>query len=296
MTQQQLAADGRRAASPTDDIVAYYDETWLDYRMLWLNGQNLSVHFGYFDEQTRSHAAALANMNRVLADCAGVAAGQRVLDAGCGVGGSSMWLAKQRGALVTGITPVASQVARARHYAAQRGLAGQVRFEQADYTAAPFADASFDVVWALESLCHAREKAAFYREAARLLRPGGRLIIAEYLRADRPLGGAGERTLHQWLAGWAIDDIDTRDEHARHAAAAGLAGVRIDDVTAHTRPSLRRLFRMTAFSYPVALALRGLRLRTRMQHGNVVGALRQYQALERGLWFYAIISASKPAA
>ncbi|HRC77349.1 MAG TPA: hypothetical protein PLO33_16830, partial [Kouleothrix sp.] len=87
MTQQQLAADGRRAASPTDDIVAYYDETWLDYRMLWLNGQNLSVHFGYFDEQTRSHAAALANMNRVLADCAGVAAGQRVLDAGCGVGG-----------------------------------------------------------------------------------------------------------------------------------------------------------------------------------------------------------------
>ena len=49
-------------------------------------------------------------MNRVLADRAGIRPGQRVLDAGCGVGGSSLWLAEQRGAAVVGITPVASQV------------------------------------------------------------------------------------------------------------------------------------------------------------------------------------------
>src|SRR5207249_2522434 len=48
-------------------IQAYYDETWLDYRMLWLNPQNRAIHFGYWDEHTRSHTQSLVAMNRVLA-------------------------------------------------------------------------------------------------------------------------------------------------------------------------------------------------------------------------------------
>src|SRR5262245_29829055 len=212
--------DRQPVRSLTESIVAYYDETWLDYRLLWLNGRNLSVHFGYADVTTRGHADALLNMNRVLADRAAIWPGERVLDAGCGVGGSSFWLAQERGAEVVGITPVASQVRRARRFAQPRDLLtdhrpptnhyrpttteatgntqdgsrfsvpgsrfGHARFEQADYTATPFADATFDVVWSLESLCHAPGKDAFYREAARLLRPGGRLVVAEYVRAARP--------------------------------------------------------------------------------------------------------------
>jgi len=278
-----------------DAIVAYYDETWLDYRLLWLNGKNLSVHFGYTDTTTRGHTGALLNMNRVLADRAGIRPGERVLDAGCGVGGSSLWLAQERGAQVVGITPVGSQVMRARHFAARHKLADRVSFEQADYTCTPFPAASFDVVWSLESLCHAPDKAAFYREAARLLRPGGRLVVAEYVRAARPLGAVGELLLHEWLDGWAIPDLDTRAEHLNHLAAAGLAEARLDDVTAHTRPSLRRLFRMTFWTYPLAVMGRAVGIRSAIQHGNVIGSLRQYQALERGLWFYSILSAVKPA-
>ena len=274
-------------------VVAYYDQTWLDYRLLWLNRNNLSVHFGYADATTRGHADALLNMNRVLADRAGIRPGQRVLDAGCGVGGSSLWLAEQRGAYVVGITPVASQVTRARRFATMRGLGGRVAFEQADYACTPFPDASFDVVWALESLCHAHDKAAFYYEAARLLRPGGHLVAAEYIRASRSLGAHGERLLHQWLDGWAIPDLDTREEHLDNAGSAGFADVRLEDVTDHTRPSLRRLYRMTFWSYPLALMGRATGVRSAVQHGNVIGSLRQYQALEHGLWFYGILSATK---
>jgi len=278
--------------APADAISAYYDQTWLDYRLLWLNRKNLSVHFGYSDATTRGHAASLLNMNRVLADHAGIRPGQRVLDAGCGVGGSSLWLAEQRGAAVVGITPVASQVARARRFATARRLADRAVFEQADYTGTPFPDASFDVVWALESLCHAPDKAAFYREAARLLRPGGRLVVAEYIRAARPLDRRGERLLHEWLDGWAIRDLDTHAEHARHAHAAGFSQFQLEDVTLNTRPSLRRLYRMTYWSYPLALLGRAIGIRSAVQQGNVIGSLRQYQALERGLWFYAILSAT----
>lgn len=277
-----------------DPLAAYYDETWLDYRLLWINRNNLAVHFGYTDAATRSHGEALVTMNRVLADRVAVQPGQRVLDAGCGVGGSSFWLAEQRGATVVGITPVWSQVVRARHYAVARGLGERVAFEQADYTQTPFPDGSFDIVWALESLCHAPDKAAFYREAARLLRPGGRLVVAEYIRAARPLDGASERLLHEWLDGWAIPDLDTREEHLGYVAAAGLVDAALDDITAHTRPSLRRLYRMTCWAYPLAVILHRIGLRSQVQHGNVIGALRQYQALERGLWFYGLLSATKP--
>ena len=336
MTFRNQIFDRQPARSLTESIVAYYDETWLDYRLLWLNGRNLSVHFGYADVTTRGHADALLNMNRVLADRAAIWPGERVLDAGCGVGGSSFWLAQERGAEVVGITPVASQVTRARRFAEQRGLLadqppttlstslragndqplttteetsttqdssrlsvlgsrfGHTRFEQADYTATPFADASFDVVWSLESLCHAPRKDVFYREAARLLRPGGRLVVAEYVRAARPLASDDERLLHAWLSGWAIPDLDTRGEHLAHLAAAGFTDIRFDDVTQHTRPSLRRLYQLTYWTYPLAVMGRVAGIRSDIQHGNVIGSLRQYEALERGLWFYGIISATRP--
>jgi cyclopropane fatty-acyl-phospholipid synthase-like methyltransferase len=229
-----------------------------------------------------------------LADRAGIQPGERVLDAGCGVGGSSFWLAQQRGAEVVGITPVVHQVIHAQRFAVRRKLTRQVHFEQADYTNTAFPDASFDVVWSLESLCHAHDKAAFYREAARLLRPGGRLVVAEYMRTTRPYNTPGERLLHKWLDGWAIPDLDTLDEHLRSMSASGFADIQTDDVTAHTHSSLHRLHQITLWSYPLAVLGRALGLRSSVQHGNVLGSMYQYKALKRGLWFYGIISAVTP--
>jgi tocopherol O-methyltransferase len=99
--------------------------------------------------------------------------------------------------------------------------------------------------------------------------------------------------LREWLDGWVIPDLDTRAEHLGAISAARLAEGRLDDVTAHTRSSLRRLYQITFWTYPLAVLGRAAGIRSAVQHGNVIGALRQYQALERGLWFYGIISAVK---
>lgn len=288
------AHDRRPSGSLTEAIVSYYDETWLDYRVLWLNPDNLAVHFGYTDTGTRGHTDALKNMNRVLADRVRIQPGERVLDAGCGVGGSSLWLAAERGARVVGITLAARQAAMARSHAARRKLTDRVHFDVADFTATPFPDASFDIVWAVESLCHAPRKAAFYQEAARLLRPGGRVVVADFVRAARPLDPLGEQLLHEWLDGWAVPDIDTSAEHLGHLAAAGFTDARLDDVTVHTRPSLRRLYRMAYWSYPLAVLGRVTGVRSSVQHGNVIASIRQYQALRHGAWFYSILSATTP--
>jgi tocopherol O-methyltransferase len=273
-------------------IRAYYDQTWLDYRMLWLNPENRAIHFGYWEKHTRSHAQSLLAMNQALASHLGIRSGQRILDAGCGVGGSAIWLAKTYDVEVVGITPVASQVARAHRYAQEQGVADQVSFEQQDYTHTAFPDASFDVVWAMESLCHAPEKRLVLAEARRLLRPGGQVGIVEYMRTRRPHASAGETLLHSWLSGWAIPDLATAAEWLEWTQDVGLHDVQLVDLTPNVRPSLRRLYWLAALTWPVAFPLHALGLRSEMQHGNMRGAFDQYHALRRGLWFYALLTAT----
>ena len=280
------------AAQDLRPIDRYYDETWHDYRWLWLNRSNYAIHFGYWDDHTRNHADALNRLNAALAARLGIMPGARILDAGCGVGGSAIWLARTFAAKVVGITAVRSQVERARRFALQRGVSDLVRFAEQDYLHTSFADASFDVVWAVESICHAADKAAFYREARRLLRPGGRLGIVEYMRTQRPLPDQGEARLRSWLSGWAIPDIATAAEHRGSAATSGFDNVVLIDITSQVHPSLARLHRMASLAWPAALLLRALRIRSVAQHGNVRGARDQFRALRDGLWFDAMLTAT----
>ncbi|MEB3190001.1 MAG: methyltransferase domain-containing protein [Snowella sp.] len=104
----------------------------------------------------------------------------RILDLGCGIGGSSLYLAEKLGAQVTGISLSPVQIKRARERALNQGLANQVTFEVANALEMPFADQSFDWVWSLESGEHMPDKTKFLQECYRVLKPGGRLILATW--------------------------------------------------------------------------------------------------------------------
>ncbi len=282
------------AKNPLQDVVRYYEQTRFDYRVAWDDSPYPAVHFGYYEPGADRHELALQNTNRVLAELARIRPGERVLDAGCGRGGTALWLAEERRARVVGISPVPAQIEECRQRAGEKGFGEELRFEVGDYRCTGFPDASFDVVLACESLCHAPDKDAFYREAYRLLKPGGRLVLAEYLRRGRPLSLKDERLLHAWLRRWSIPDLDTEEEHRRHAGVAGFEEVHIRDVTDRVRVSLRNLHEKSLLWLPVGALLRVLGIRSRVQHGNQVGGIRQYQALRRGLWFYAHLSMRKP--
>ncbi len=275
------------------DIIKYYDDTRFDYKVAWDNSPTPAVHFGFYDENSSNHKDALMNTNRVLAERINIQAGEKVLDAGCGKGGSSFWLAINKQAEAVGITPVQSQIDDCKAQAKVLDLEKQTSFVLADYCNTPFEDESFDVVWACESLCHAKDKSMFYKEAHRVLKPGGRLIIAEYLRSNRPLNPKGEKLIMSWLNRWAIDDIDTETEHLNHGKSAGFQRVEIQDVTKNMKVSLRNLYNNSRKWLWFSKLLQYTWIRSKVQHANMYASIKQYEALEDKLWYYAFISARK---
>ncbi|HWD07934.1 MAG TPA: methyltransferase domain-containing protein [Actinomycetota bacterium] len=288
----RTAANGKPAY--VDPIVKYYDGTWFDYRVVWM--RNLGMHWGYWDDTTRTHAESLTNMSRALAERTEIKPGMRVLDAGCGVGGPALWLAASYGVNVVGVTLSEVQLGRARKYAAKRGLEHLVRFEIADFTKLPYDDASFDIVWAQESVCHvpARGKQAFLSEASRVLRPGGTMLMEDWFRVSRPYPGDGEELMHEWLAGWAIEDLATRDEITAWSLEAGFAEVDLKDVTPFAYRSIRRLRRLAVWSTPGAALLHGLHLRSDIEQANLRSARLQWETNLRHYWLIGLVRAVKP--
>ncbi len=286
-----------RAQSKLPDVYriqAYFDETWLDYSLLWMTREALAFHLGYWDENTHSHAESLINRNRVMANYAGIADGQRILDAGCGVGGSAIWLAKEYNVHVVGISVVPSQMRRARRYARDRGVGDRVLFDVQDFTRTAFRDASFDVIWALESIVHVPNVRLFLAEAWRLLRPGGRLVISEGMRTSRDFSATDEALLHRWLSGWSVPDLQTSDEWIQWTQEAGFQDVQFLDITSNARPSIYRLYRLARLWQPIAAFLRATGPVSELHYANWRGARDQWRAYQRGLWSLGLLSASKP--
>ena len=208
------------------DIARYYDLTEYHYRLHWNLDQSWSLHYGYWDAETKNFHEALLNTNKILAERAGIDKNDVVLDAGCGIGGSSIWLAKHKGCQVTGISLNEKQLKIGRKLAESEKVDKLVTFQEADFVNTGFKDGSFDVVWAIESICHARVKADFLAEAFRLLRPGGRLIMCDYFKKPGLTISEAE-IIRRWINGWAIDDIPLIQEFEKDVFKAGFYKIQI---------------------------------------------------------------------
>lgn len=109
---------------------------------------------------------------------------QNIIDVGCGIGGSTLYLAQKFGSRATGITLSPVQASRATERAAENGLEQQVNFTVANALAMPFEDNSFDLVWSLESGEHMPDKQQFLAECYRVLKPGGKMIFATWCHRE----------------------------------------------------------------------------------------------------------------
>ncbi len=156
---------------------------------------------------------------RLVLDLIGDVAGQRVLEIGCGDGTLALEL-EQRGAHVTGIDQSHEMIAAARKRALAASMQAQFQVGQAQEL--PVAAGQCDLVVAFTILCFVDNAAPVFREIARVLRPGGRLVIGELNRWST---WAAERRIRAWLGSelWRRGRFRTARQLRRLAADAGLA-------------------------------------------------------------------------
>ncbi|MCK5829106.1 MAG: methyltransferase domain-containing protein [Methylococcales bacterium] len=285
----KLSADELKA-----DAEKHYDDCYRDYLFAWCNKENLALHYGYWDKDTTSHHQALVNKNQVLYEAADIQPTHHVLDAGCGIGGSTIWMAKQHGNQVTAITISQQQAVYAAQHSKRQGTSERTTFEVSDFCNTPFEDASFDVIWGLESVCHALNKGDFLKEAFRLLRPGGRLVICDGFILRREFSDDEWEDIVTCLNGWAVPNLCSRVGFTQLLEDNQFQEITFKDITAETLPSADYMFKVANRLKPVQKITQWLGLRSKAQTANFKVGIAQHRLFKDKLVEYGIFTATKP--
>ncbi|MFE4973677.1 SAM-dependent methyltransferase [Kitasatospora sp. NPDC056651] len=194
----------------------YYELVTEVCREVWSD----SFHLAWFAEG-QGLREAQRTLQHWLADQGGFTAGDSLLDVGCGIGGPAAAIARHTGARVTGVNICGHQVEVARSMHRRSEVGRRLRFVEADAMALPFARAEFDGVFSIEALCYAPDKRHAYAQIARVLRPGGGFVGADWFCADGLSPADHARWVEPMCQGFAIPHVLPFGELEEHLEAAG---------------------------------------------------------------------------
>ncbi|QOC93316.1 SAM-dependent methyltransferase [Micromonospora craniellae] len=221
---------------PTPESVgAFYDQV----NSIVARVQGGSMHHGYWTgpDDDSDFATASARLTDMMIERVAARPGERVLDAGCGLGRPGVRLAQAGGAQVVGISVSEQDVRLANELAHAEAVADRVRFEQADMAALPFPDDSFDHAMAFESIVHVPDRVRALREMARVVRPGGRIVLTDFTVREGPHGRSDD-TLVRVHDSWRVTAAPIgAEDYPEIAAQAGILLDEVTDITDHVKYS-----------------------------------------------------------
>ena len=206
-----------------DKIVAHYDFASPYYQSLW--GEH--IHHGYWINGDETKETAQIQMIEHLAQLANMKMGLRVLDIGCGFGGTSVYLAKTYGAKATGITISPVQVQMAKDAAAKAKV--DASFLLMDAEEMKFAE-PFDLLWSVESISHYHDPRRFFASAAKLLKPGGCFALTDWFRKEN-LSVAEKKKFIEPIEKGMMVELRGMNEYNDFLVASGLQVVHRQDIT-----------------------------------------------------------------
>jgi cyclopropane fatty-acyl-phospholipid synthase-like methyltransferase len=222
------------ASGHTDRVRRYYDATSAAFERLGQGGA--SIHRAVWGPGVSTRAEAHHHVDELLLGA--LPADVEIptaLDLGCGLGASLLYLAERAGARGEGITISPLQAARAGALVAEAGAGAQVRCREGDYLSLPDDLAGWaDLTFSIEAFVHSPDADRYLHEAARSLRPGGRLVICDdfLTSSGAPESPRSARWLAEFRTGWHVGTLVTVDQVRTLAADHGLVLVRDVDLTA----------------------------------------------------------------
>lgn len=214
----KLVLDRPSRTYSTDSVAREYDAWARDGILEYYWGEH--IHLGYYSKEEmeagykkKDFIQAKYDFIDEMMGFGGIVpeqygeAGAKVLDVGCGFGGTSRYLAKKLGpkSHVTGITLSPAQVERGTELAVEQGVADNTQFQVMDALNMDFPDNTFDIVWACESGEHMPDKQRYISEMMRVLKPGGKFVMACWCQRDdrdRPFDKKDERDLRFLYEEW----------------------------------------------------------------------------------------------
>ena len=195
----------------------HYDLTTLFYWLFW--GRH--IHHGLW-QADESPGEASQQLTETLAREAGIRPGQSVLDIGCGMGGSSIHLARALDCQVTGITISPFQRRWAARAARWHGVSRRTEFRCVDAERVQFPRQTFDVLWSVECTEHLFDKPAFFRRAVEWLRPGGQLAVCAWLAGDGLESDARVQQVQKVCADFFCPSLGTSADYCGWLSQTGL--------------------------------------------------------------------------
>jgi len=278
------------------DFQRYYEEAGPDYAA-W--SPHFNMHFGFFRRGMNpfNREAMLEQMNREI-QCRlhlDHESRARILDMGCGLSGTLRSFARRLPhADLHGITLVQWQLEQGRILNRSDSQTRRITLTLADYEATAFSSASFDAVCAIESSCYARgaNKAAFLRESHRLLRPGGRIAVADGFLGPGKLRGPQKRTLRKLCDCWAINTIGEVDSFARELERLRFRDIVVEQMQWRVTPSVLHVPWVT-LKFLLTKVVGGRKM-TRARWNNILAPiLLPFVGFPVGPLAYYIISATR---
>jgi len=273
-------------------IKRYYDDSQFLYGLFWMNKRNLAMHFGYWESDTKNRHEALLNENIHVAKVLDIKSSDLILDAGCGVGGTAIWIVENYGADVMGITIVDKQVRLAKKYAIKRKVDKKAIFSFGDYTATGYSDSSFDKIYAIESVCHAIDKEAFIKEAYRILKPGGKLCVCDYF-INNLVSASDKKDYALFCDGWAMPDLPYKTSFESLLSKNGFGQIKFNDNTKKVLKSSLFMKKSSKAWLAIDHFLNRLHIVT---DENVIGteaSISQYNLFKRGALYHGSFVAEK---
>jgi SAM-dependent methyltransferase len=166
-----------------------------------------------------------------------------LLDLGCGMGSSARSIAVNHSAsFIKAFTIVPSHVEIANALNVRAGLRDRIAVRRGDYTALPLDDRSADAAWAVESACYGRGegKEDLIRETARVLKPGGRFVVADCFlkKTGSKLGPLVGRSYRTVCTCWALAEMPVVHEFVAALRRNGFRDIVVEDISWRTAPSL----------------------------------------------------------
>ena len=199
--------DKQKIREHYDIVSPYYQALWGDH-----------IHHGYWIRGNETKEAAQRQLIERLAQIAGIRSRSSILDVGCGIGGSSIYLARHYHAEVTGITTSPVQVQMAIRAASLQRVTA--KFLLMDAEAMAF-DERFDVLWSIESISHYQDIRAFFCSAAKILKPGGIVAITDWFKKEN-LAHAKEKKFIAPIQKSMLVELHTMEAYSTWMQAAGL--------------------------------------------------------------------------